>query len=264
MLTNAATDIKRPRLSDAAGVDELKSELVLANRILLRYVIVDAFGHVSVRHPHVPTRFLMARRVPPGLVGLDDVREFGLDGELIDRDGAPVYLERFIHSEIFAARPDIQAVVHSHSPNVVAFGVVPENRLRPICHTCGFLGDPTPVFEIRDVAGDATNLLISSPQLGRSLAKILGDESVVLMRGHGSTVVGSTLAQAVYRAIYTDTNCRIQAAANQLGIPKFLTPREAIAAEEGSMLQVERAWQLWKEEAAGLNATPSAGSHNAF
>ena len=226
-----------------------KEEVVLASHILLRRGVVDAFGHVSIRHPEDPDRFLMARRVPPGLVTADDVLPFGLDGELVDQDGTPVFLERFIHSAIYARRPDVQAVVHSHSHNIIAFGIVPSVQLQPVCHMCGFLSEGVPVFEIRDVAGDATNLLISTPGLGEALAENLGQANVVLMRGHGSTVVGGTLPQAVYRAIYTETNARIQATAASLGPVTFLSPGEARAVADGEALQIERAWQLWKEEA---------------
>ena len=233
--------------AEGGEVDDLKQDLANASRILFRYAVVDAFGHVSARHPHDKSRFLMSKRIPPGLVTAGDIREFGLDGELAVRDGTPVFLERFIHSEIYAARPDVQAVVHSHSPNIIAFGVVEDNPLRAICHTCGFLKN-VPVFEMRRIAGNATNLLITCPDHGRGLVAPLGDANVVLMRGHGSTVVGTTVAHAVYRAIYTETNAKIQATALSLGPVTFLTPEEADAAEEISLLQVERAWQLWKDE----------------
>ena len=228
-------------------IDRLSNELVVASRILLRHGIVDAFGHVSVRHPHDPAKFLMSQRVPPGLVTREHIREFGLDGELRDDSGTAVFIERFIHSGIFARRPEVQAVVHSHSPGIIAFGVVPA-ALQPVCHTCGFLGGGVPVFEIRDVEGDGTNLLITSKRLGAALAEKLGSASVVLMRGHGSTVVGPSLPQAVYRAIYTESNARIQAAALGLGEVTFLSDAEASAVREGEDLQVERAWQLWREE----------------
>ena len=231
-------------------IKELKRDLVDANRILSHYNIVDAFGHVSIRHPFEPSRFLMSRRIPPGLVKTGDVVEFGLDGELVEKDGSPVFLERFIHGELYAARSDVKAVVHSHSPNIVAFGVVRAQPLRAICHTCGFLGEATPVFEMRDIAGNSTNLLITSREKGRALARVLGDASAVLMRGHGSTVVGTSVAQAVYRAIYTETNARIQAAAIGIGEVTYLTHEEAAAAEELSGQQVERSWQLWKDEVA--------------
>src|SRR5438132_8493513 len=142
-----------------ARVSELKAELVTANKVLVRYGVVDAFGHVSARHPARADRFLMSKRMAPGLVGAGDIREFGLDGELIDKTGEPVFLERFIHSAIYAARPDVHSVVHSHSSTIVAFSVS-DQPLRPICHVCGFLRahekGGVPVFEIRESAGDAT------------------------------------------------------------------------------------------------------------
>lgn len=247
-MTVAETEPFQSPTSDTVAM--LKADLVAANRILLGHDIVDAFGHVSVRHPHDSSRFLMARRVPPGLVQADDIRVYGLDGELIDKDGSSSFLERFIHSEIFAARPDVHAIVHSHSANIVAFGIAPAATLQAVCHTCGFLKGPTPVFEIRDVGGDCTDLMISNPAYGRSLVEKLGDGSVVLMRGHGSTVVGKTLGQAVYRAIYTEVNARIQASAMSFGPVTFLSEGEADAVEAVNDLQVERTWQFWKSEVA--------------
>jgi ribulose-5-phosphate 4-epimerase/fuculose-1-phosphate aldolase len=223
-------------------------DLVDANHILFRHGIVDAFGHVSVRHPSHPEHFLMSRRVAPKQVTDADIRGFGLDGELLEKDGTPVFLERFIHSAIYNARPDVQAIVHGHSPTVVAFSVVPGNPLRAVCHTCGFLRDGAPNFEIRDVAGDATNLLIETPQLGAALAKSLGRENVVLMRGHGSTVIGTSIPHVVYRAIYTETNARVQSAAAALGSPTFLSQAEADAGDKGSLTGLQRAWDLWKAD----------------
>ena len=238
-------------LAHRSDIDALRGDLVTANRILLRHGIVDAFGHVSVRHPAISERFLMAKRVAPGLVQLEDIREFGRTGDLVDDDGSPVFLERFIHSEIYASRVDVQAIVHSHSPGIIAFGLVQGNPLRAVCHTCGFLNGPTPIFEIREAAGEATNLLIDCAGHGHELARKLGDASVVLMRGHGSTVVGSSLGQAVYRAVYTETNARIQATASSLGTITFLSEGEANATEATSDLQVERTWHFWKAEVEG-------------
>ena len=231
---------------------ELKAELVVANKVLVRYGVVDAFGHVSARHPVHADRFLMSRRKAPGLVGVDDIREFGMDGELVDKTGEPVFLERYIHSAIYAARPDVQSVVHSHSSTIVAFSVS-DQPLRPVCHTCGFLRAQeqggVPVFEIRETAGDATNLLISSQALGNALAKSLGNEAVVLMRGHGSTAVGPSVGRAVYRAVYTETNAQIQSMAAALGKVTFLSAREAAKIEETGHLLVERTWEYWKKQA---------------
>jgi ribulose-5-phosphate 4-epimerase/fuculose-1-phosphate aldolase len=228
--------------------DQLVDELVAANQILLHHQIVDAFGHVSARHPDRPDRFLMAQRKAPSLVVREDIREYNLDGELADADGSPSFLERYIHSAIYAARPDVQSVIHSHSPGVIAFGVVPSRPLRAICHTCGFLGLGAPVFEIRDEVGPASNLMITSQALGAALARALGDASYVLMRGHGSTAVGSNLPEAVYNAIYAESAARIQSAALALGPITFMSEEEAAATSGSSSIVVERTWNHWKEE----------------
>lgn len=233
----------------ASDIDELLQDLVHANHILSNEGVLDAFGHVSVRHPERPERFLLARNMAPGLVDGQDIIEFDLDGTPIDADGHSVYLERFIHGEIYRARPDVMAVVHSHSPSVVPFSAVKSTPLRPMCHMSGFLGEGAPIFEIRDVAGAATDLLIRSAPLGESLAHSLGDNNVVLMRGHGATVTGPTLKQAVYRAVYVEVNARLQAEALRLGPVEYLTREEADTAMEMIEGQVERPWQLWKRRA---------------
>ncbi|WP_129138986.1 class II aldolase/adducin family protein [Modicisalibacter coralii] len=229
--------------------DDLLQDLVHANHILFDEGVLDAFGHVSVRHPDRPDRFLLARNMAPGLVRAEDIIEFELDGTPVDADGRKVYLERFIHGEIYRARPDVMAVVHSHSPSVVPFSAVKSTPLRPMCHMSGFIGEGAPIFEIRDVAGDATDLLIRNAPLGESLAHSLGDNNVVLMRGHGATVTGPTLKQAVYRAVYVEVNARLQADALRLGPVEYLTPGEAKTAMEMIEGQVERPWQLWKQRA---------------
>lgn len=229
----------------------LLADLVTANRILFAHGVVDAFGHVSVRHDRDPGRFLLARNMAPGLVTQDDIVEFDLDGRPVTARGRPVYLERFIHGEIYRARPDVTAVVHSHAPAVVPFGVVPSVPLRPVWHMSGFLGAGVPIFEIRDAAGAASDLLIRSNRLGRALADSLGAACVVLMRGHGATVVGPTLKLAVFRAVYTQVNAELQLRAHGLGPVTVLTPGEAAATTESVGSQVERAWALWQSQAAG-------------
>ena len=224
----------------------LVEKLVLANRILYRQGIVDGFGHVSVRHDRSSSHFLLARNIAPGLVRRDDILAFDLDGVAVDAHGQRVYLERFIHAEIYRARTDVQAVVHSHSPGVIPLGVACQS-LRPVFHMCGFLGEGAALFEIRDVAGD-TDMLISNGPLGAALAAALGERSVVLMRGHGSTVVGSSLEQAVYRAIYAEVNARLQIQATQLGEVTFLNAREAAKAAGMNDSQLPRAWELWTRE----------------
>ena len=237
-------------MSSGASVDpQLLEDLVDANHILFNEGVVDAFGHVSVRHDKRPDRFLLARNTAPALVRADDIQEFDFDGNLTDDDARRVYLERFIHGEIYRARSDVAAVVHSHSPSVVPFSAVADAKLRPISHMCGFLGTGAARFEIREVAGDATDLLIRNGVLGVALANTLGNGNVVLMRGHGSTVVGPTLKHAVYRAIYTEVNARLLTDALRLGDVEYLSAGEALATMKTNEGQLERPWALWKEAA---------------
>lgn len=242
-------DTQRQAGSSEDLLRQVKQELVDANHILFNEGVVDAFGHVSVRHPEHDDRFLLARNLAPRFVSVDDILIFDLDGEPTPATDQRVYLERFIHGEIYRARPDVQAVVHSHSPSVVPFSAVPSAPLKPICHMSGFLGSGAPIFEIRDFASDATDLLISDRSLGVALAKTLGSGSTVLMRGHGSTVVAETLRKAVYRAVYVEVNARLQSEAQQLGPVTFLTEKEAATARETNEGQIARPWALWKERA---------------
>jgi HCOMODA/2-hydroxy-3-carboxy-muconic semialdehyde decarboxylase len=224
----------------------LVEKLVIANRILYRLGVVDGFGHASVRHDKSPEHFLLARNMAPGLVRREDILVFDLDGGAIDAAGRRVYLERFIHGEIYRVRADVQAVVHSHSPSVIPFGVTAQ-PLRPVFHMSGFLGAGSSQFEIRDVAGD-TDMLISNNKLGAALARTLGQRSLVLMRGHGSTVVGASIEQAVYRAFYAEVNARLQLQANSLGEVRYLNEQEAAKAAASNDTQIARVWELWRLE----------------
>jgi HCOMODA/2-hydroxy-3-carboxy-muconic semialdehyde decarboxylase len=211
---------------------------------------VDGFGHVSVRHDKRPDRFLLARNVAPGLVTPADILEFDFDGNPVNAAGQALYLERFIHAEIFRARPDVMAVVHSHSPAIIPFGVAGGVKLRPVYHMAGFLGgDGPPLFDIRGVAGDATDLLIRSSKLGAALAATLGSAPLVLMRGHGATIVGATVQQAVFRAVYAEVDARLEAESLRLGPVEFLTAAEADATARTLDGQVGRAWDLWARHA---------------
>ncbi len=227
---------------------DLIEDIVLANRILFHRGVVDGFGHVSVRHPKSHDRFLIARSMAPALVDAGDIMEVDLDGNPQRGERRTAYLERYIHGEIYRVRPEVQAVVHSHSPSVIPFGLVKDVPLRAICHMGGFLGGETPVFEIRDAAGPASDMLIRSQALGAALAGTLGHSAAVLMRGHGSTVVGASLRQAVYRAVYTEINARLQAEALRLGAVTYLTAEEAENAARTNDGQVNRAWDLWRME----------------
>jgi ribulose-5-phosphate 4-epimerase/fuculose-1-phosphate aldolase len=234
-----------PAIEAPTNLASVRQQIIVAGHILTRFGVLDAFGHVSARHPTKPDRFLMTRRVAPGQSVLEDVCEFGFDGELAQDEVVPVFGERYIHGSIYAARSDVNAVVHSHSASIVASGLVPDHSLRPVSHMCGFIGVEAPVFDIRDVAGDATNMLITSPSLGQHLAHCLGEASVVLMRRHGSTAVGTTVPHAVYRAIYAEENARIQLTAERIGVPSYLSKGEVDACEELAPFQVERSWNLW-------------------
>jgi len=223
-------------------------DLVAANRILAAQQVVDGFGHVSVRHDKDRSRFLLARSMAPALVATEDILEFDFDGNALIANGPAVYLERFIHAEIYRRRPDVNAIVHSHSPAVIPFAVtaVP---LQPLYHMSAFLGPGVPVFDIRDVAGE-TDMLIRNSGLGAFLATCLADKPAALMRGHGSVAVGATLPLAVFRAVYLETNARMQAEALRLGPVTFLSPKEADLAAVVSDIQAPRAWDLWKYQVA--------------
>jgi ribulose-5-phosphate 4-epimerase/fuculose-1-phosphate aldolase len=229
---------------------ELIEDLVVANHILFREGVVDGFGHVSARHDRDPSRFLLARSIAPATVTADDIMEFDLEGNAVDPRGRRTYLERFIHSEIYRTRPEVLAIVHSHSPAVIPFGVT-GTQLRPISHMSGFLGASTPIFEIRDAGGPATDMLIRSPELGAALASTLGSRSFALMRGHGSVVVAASIKQVVYRAIYAELNARLQLEAMRLGDITFLNDAEAANAERANNGNLDRPWALWKQRASG-------------
>ncbi|MBO0753658.1 MAG: class II aldolase/adducin family protein [Bradyrhizobiaceae bacterium] len=228
----------------------LIADLATANHILYDQQVVDAFGHVSARHDKRPDRFLLARNMAPALVTAADIIEFDLDGNPIDAGDRKVYLERFIHAEIYRARPNVGAVVHSHSHAVIPFGAMQSHKLQAIFHMGGFIGTQTPVFEIRECAGDGSDLLISNSELGAALAKSLGPKSVVLMRGHGATVVGATLPEAVYRGVYLDINARLQLQTMGHGPVNYLTEAEGEATAITTGGQIGRAWEMWKAQAA--------------
>ena len=226
----------------------LIDDLVIANHILVDQGVLDGFGHVSVRHPDNTGRFLMSRSLAPALVRAEDIMEYDLDGNALDAHGRASFLERFIHSEIYKARPDVNAVIHSHSPAVIPFGTT-QVPLRPIYHMASFLAPSVPVFEIRK-AGGVTDMLVGSTTLGKALAETLGDRPVALMRGHGNVIVAPMLSLAVFRAIYTEINARLEAQAIALGGPiTFLEPDEAAKSAATNERVHQRAWELWKRDA---------------
>jgi ribulose-5-phosphate 4-epimerase/fuculose-1-phosphate aldolase len=201
-----------------------------------------------VRHDTSPAHFLLSCNRAPGLVLPEDILTYDLNGDLAVTSDKRSYLERFIHSEIYKARPDVVAVVHSHSQSVIPFGATGQ-RLRPIFHMSGFLGSGSSLFEIRDAGGN-TDLLIRDSGLGKALAESLGRHNCVLMRGHGSTTVAPSLELAVYRAIYAEVNAKLQLQAAALGPINFLNEEEAALAAASTEGQVVRAWGLWSRSIA--------------
>jgi len=240
----------RARSEQSAGPADpaLIEDLVAANRILADQGVVDGYGHVSARHNLDPNRYLLARSVAPELVTAEDILEFDLDSVPVDPRGRKLYLERFIHGEIYKARPDVKSVVHHHSPAVIPFGVT-KVPMRPIYHMAAFVGLGVPVFEIRE-AGGMTDMLVSTPELGRALARTLGDKPAALMRGHGAVVVGDSVPVAVARSVYLQMDARLQAQAIALGGEiTYLDPEEV--RKLGPLGGYDRAWQLWKRKAVG-------------
>ncbi len=231
----------------------LIEDLVAAYRILAQQGVLDGFGHVSARHNRNANRFLMSRSLAPELVTAADLIEFDFDGNPADAKGRSLYSERFIHAEIYRARPDVKSVVHNHAPSLIPFGVtgVP---LRPMYHMAAFIGNGVPIFDIRRNFG-MTDMLVSDSKKGHALAEALGDKNVVLMRGHGVAVVGPTIQHAVGRSIYLELNARIQTQTETLAQGRrvtYLDPQEAQKMMEGGENRgYERPWELWKAKAAG-------------
>ncbi len=239
--TSAQTSAAAPLNVDAA----LLEDIVVGSRILADFGVLDGFGHISARHPTNPNHFLMSRSLAPALVTADDIMEFDLDGNPVDARGQRVFLERFIHAEIYRARPDVMSVVHTHSPGVIPFSVskVP---LQAMYHNPSFLAAGVPVWDIRKDFGE-TNMLVGNSAIGKSLATTLGDKPVVLMRGHGDLAVGPTVKMAVFRAYYTDVNARLQAQAIALGGEiTYLTPGEGEKAHKADAGVIDRIWNLWR------------------
>jgi len=231
----------------------LIADLVLANHILTDQGVLDEFGHLSMRHPADANRFLMSRSLAPALVKAEDIMEYDLDGNPVDARGRASYLERFIHSEIYRAQPDVNAVIHSCSPGVIPFSVT-RVPMKPMYHMSSFLAPSVPIFEIRN-AGGMTDMLVRNPQLGKALAEALGDRPVALMRGHGDVVVAPKLSLAVFRAVYTEVNAHLQAQAVALGGPiNFLEPEEAAKVTQINEQAHLRAWELWKRDAGAKMA----------
>ena len=226
-------------------IESAVRDLVVANRILAHEGVVDAYGHVSIRNPANPERFLLSCSRSPELVQQSDIMEFELDGSPAVDDHRQPYLERFIHGAVYEARPDINAVVHSHAEDVLPFGIAP-TPLRPVIHSGGFLGKSAPVWDIAEKFG-ATNLLVVNMEQGRDLADCLDQDRVVLMRGHGFAASGLTLIDVVRTSVYLPKNARVLMNALLLGGAKYLSPEEIekrLEMDTGAS-EALRAWQYW-------------------
>src|ERR1700716_174649 len=235
-----------------SNLDSLIQDLVIANRILAKEDVVDAYGHVSVRHPEKPNHFFIARSLAPDLVGPEDIVELDLDGQPVGDDGRQLYLERFIHAAIFAARPDVMAVVHAHAEDTLPFGIAAATKLRPVIHAGSFIGPNVPVWDIADKFG-ATNVLVTNMAQGRDLAKCLGKNSVALMRGHGFASAARSLIEVVRLSVYLPRNARALMRAKMLGGKiKYLSQGEIAARNRGySPYSIEtwRTWEYWANKA---------------
>ena len=227
------------------------TELVIANRILAHEDVVDAYGHVSMRHPQHPDRFFLSISKAPQQVGKDDILQFDLEGNPLSKEKRPLYLERFIHGAIYEARPDVMAVVHAHAEATLPFGIT-DAPLKPVIHSGAFIGAEVPVWDIATRFGERTNLLVTDMAQGRDLAATLGGNAVALMRGHGFAAAARSLIDVVRLSVYLPRNARVQMAAQQLGAVKPLSRGEIEARTSGYQPQspeTQRAWRYWAERA---------------
>jgi ribulose-5-phosphate 4-epimerase/fuculose-1-phosphate aldolase len=221
-------------------------ELAAASRILADHGVFDAAGHMSMRHPGHPERFLMSRALAPALVTADDILELTLECEVCDAGGRHAFLERFLHGPIYRARPDVMAIAHGHPPSVIPFGLV-ATPMRATYHNAAFLAEGVPVFDIRERFG-ATDIVVNSAERGAALAEALGDKSVLLLRAHGVVVVGPSLQAAVFRAVFTEVSARVQLQAAALGGPiAALDAEEGRKADAINLATLGRSWELWKK-----------------
>jgi ribulose-5-phosphate 4-epimerase/fuculose-1-phosphate aldolase len=235
-----------------SNLDTIIKDLVIANRILAKEDVVDAYGHVSIRNPDNPKSFFISRSLAPELIEKDDIVELGLDGEPLKNEKRSLYLERFIHAAIYEMRPDINSVVHAHAEDTLPFGIAAATKLKPVIHSGSFIGPNVPVWDIADKFG-ATNVLVTNMAQGRDLAKCLGKNSVALMRGHGFASAARSLIEVVRLSVYLPRNARALMRAKMLGGKiKYLSKGEIDARNKGySPYSTEtwRAWEYWANKA---------------
>ncbi|TDH38403.1 class II aldolase/adducin family protein [Pseudohoeflea suaedae] len=217
-------------------------ELVIATKILLHEGILDTFGHISARDPEDPNAFFLAQKLAPSHITTGDIQRFNLEGET--EDNRPSYLERYIHSEIYKARPDVNCVLHSHSPAVLPYCFT-DQPLKPVTHMGAFMGEAVPVYEIRDKHGDATDLFGGGHDVCADIAEALGDQTVVLMARHGVVNVGNSVREVVFRAFYTEQEAKALTAGLSVGNVKYLSPGEVKTAGKLVGAQIDRGWDHW-------------------
>ena len=226
-------------------LDEAREQLARANRMIANEGVLDAFGHVTMRHPTDPGRYLMSRSRGPELVQPEDIHEFTLDLQIVTPIEARLYGERVIHGEIYKARPEVNAVCHHHAPSILPF-CISGMELKPVYHLGATLGEKVPFWDSRDDFGD-TSLIVAKPEEGASLARALGAHWVVLMRRHGATVAGKTLEELTFRTMYTARNAAMQIQAHTLGLVSPLSAAETALAGEYNLRPgpVARAFEYW-------------------
>jgi len=232
-------------------VRRVKRDVVIANRILAQQGVLDAYGHVSMRHPTNPKKYLLARSLSPAIVEEDDIIEFDLDGTPPADEKRPLYLERYIHGGVYERRPDVMAVLHSHAEDVLPFTISKKVRLRPVIHNVGDMGCEVPVWDIADKFGDDTTLLVTNMAQSRDLAVCLDCNRMALMRGHGFVCVGRSINDLVRLSVFIPRNARVMMNAMRMG--------DFIALSEGEVQArlkldtespaLKRGWEYWAREA---------------
>src|SRR5688572_27602728 len=245
-----------PQGGSAARADvpgPLIEDLVAGNRILAMEGVLDGMGHISVRHPTRPDRFLLARSMAPELVTAADILEYDLDGQPIDTRDRTSYLERFIHSEIYRSRPDVRAIVHCHTPSLIPFAAS-DVPLRAMYHMAAFVADGVPTFDIRKAAG-VTDLLVRDAALGKALAKSLGQKSAAVMRGHGAVVVAASIPNVVGRSIYLDVDAQAQVQAIAPGGKMPYVEADEARLRTSDSGEYSRAWDHWKRKVTRRRAS---------
>ena len=239
-------------------LERATGDLVIANRILAKEDVVDAYGHVSIRHPQKPDHYLLSRSLSPEFVTRDDIIEFRLDGTPV-RDTRPAYLERYIHGAIYEARPEINAVVHSHAEDILPFSIS-KTPLCCVAHVASDMGAHVPVWDIADKFGDETNLLVINMEQGRDMARALGPNAVVLMRGHGFSAAAEGLLKLVRMAVYLPRNARILLAAMRMGEFKALSEGEIRTRNRfrPGAPEMQRGWEFWARRAGCGDMLPDS------